>query len=147
MKPGEKIGKLAQDQGISLRKLAITADVPYNTLYAIVKRKSERVDVGTLMSIAKALGVPLHDLVPPEPTATPSDNRRSRILAYYDYVLSPTGQQKAAEAVEIIAGNPEYQKQRHKKPSEAPPAASEGRDTTPAPDGPETPTEAPPEGK
>lgn len=62
MQTGEIIGNLSKEQGINLRQLAIKAEVPYNTLYAIVKRKSSRVDTETLIKIAKALGVHLRDL-------------------------------------------------------------------------------------
>lgn len=62
MQTGELIGNLAKEKGINLRQLSIKADVPYNTLYAIVKRKSSRVDVETLLKIAKALDVHLRDL-------------------------------------------------------------------------------------
>lgn len=62
MQTGEIIGNLAKEKGINLRQLSIKADVPYNTLYAIVKRKSSRVDVETLLKIAKALDVHLRDL-------------------------------------------------------------------------------------
>lgn len=62
MQTGEIIGNLAKEKGINLRQLSIKADVPYNTLYAIVKRKSSRVDMETLLKIAKVLGVHLRDL-------------------------------------------------------------------------------------
>lgn len=62
MQTGEIIGDLAKKQGINLRQLAIKAGIPYNTLYAIVKRKSSRVDTETQIKIAKALGVHLRDL-------------------------------------------------------------------------------------
>jgi len=62
LQTGEIIGNLAKEKGINLRQLSIKADVPYNTLYAIVKRKSSRVDVETLLKIAKALDVHLRDL-------------------------------------------------------------------------------------
>jgi transcriptional regulator with XRE-family HTH domain len=62
LQTGEIIGNLSKEQGINLRQLAIKAEVPYNTLYAIVKRKSSRVDTETLIKIAKALGVQLRDL-------------------------------------------------------------------------------------
>lgn len=62
MKTGEIIGELARKKNINLRQLAIKADVPYNTLYAIVKRKSDRINPGTLQRIADALGVHIFDL-------------------------------------------------------------------------------------
>ena len=62
MQTGEIIGMLAKEKGINLHQLSIKADIPYNTLYAIVKRKSSRVDMETQVKIAKALGVHLRDL-------------------------------------------------------------------------------------
>lgn len=59
---GERIGAIAKRNNISLRQLAIKADVPYTTLYAIVTRKSNRVKRETLEKIAIALDIPLQDL-------------------------------------------------------------------------------------
>lgn len=63
MKPGEIIGILAEMRGINLRQLAIKANIPYNTLYAIVKRKSERIEIETLQRIANALELHISTLV------------------------------------------------------------------------------------
>lgn len=57
MSIGEKIGELSLAEGMNLRQLAIKADVPYNTVYALVKRSSNRVEWETLEKIAAALGV------------------------------------------------------------------------------------------
>ena len=57
MKTGELIGTIAKERGVSLRRLAIDAGVPYNTLYAIVKRKSTRIEPENLQRIATALKV------------------------------------------------------------------------------------------
>ena len=54
---GERIGELAAAQKINLKELSRKADVPYTTLYAIVNRKSNRVQKGTLHRVAHALGV------------------------------------------------------------------------------------------
>ena len=62
MSIGEKIGELALTEGMNLRQLAIKADVPYNTVYALVKRSSNRVEWETLEKIAAALGVSAQDL-------------------------------------------------------------------------------------
>lgn len=48
--------ELADYDGLNLRQLSIKAGVPYNTVYAIVKRKSNRVQWETLERIAAALG-------------------------------------------------------------------------------------------
>ena len=54
---GERIGYLAHQQGRSLRDVAVHAEVAYNTVYSIVKRKSNNVNSETLIKIAAALGV------------------------------------------------------------------------------------------
>ena len=53
---GERIAELAAAQRINLKELSRRADVPYTTLYAIVSRKSNRVQKTTLHKIANALG-------------------------------------------------------------------------------------------
>lgn len=55
-------------------------------------------------------------------------NARARLDAAYEK-LNDVGQEKAAEAVEIIAGNPDYQR------AKSTPPAREGKDTTPPADG------------
>lgn len=54
---GEKIEREASIQGYNIRQLALTAGVKYSTLYAIIKRKSQRVDSNTLQKIADALNL------------------------------------------------------------------------------------------
>ena len=57
MTTGQKIGILAKKKKINLHKLADMADVSYNTLYSIVRRKSNKVDIDTIRKIALALDV------------------------------------------------------------------------------------------
>lgn len=55
MTTGENIGRLAREKGINLHKLSDKANIPYTTLYSIVKRKSDKIDMETLKKIALAL--------------------------------------------------------------------------------------------
>lgn len=57
MTTGQKIGELAKEKGINLHKLAETTDISYNTIYSIVKRKSDKIDFENVRKIALALGV------------------------------------------------------------------------------------------
>ena len=59
---GKQIGILCKEGGISLRQLALKADIPYSTLYSAVKRDSNGIDSEILKRIAVALGVDLVDL-------------------------------------------------------------------------------------
>lgn len=57
MTTGQRIGELAKTKGINLHKLADDAEISYNTLYSIVRRKSDKVDLDTVRKIALALDV------------------------------------------------------------------------------------------
>ena len=62
MKAGEKIAKAAKAKGMNLHQLAVKADVPYNTLYAIVRRKSGKIDASIIKRLADVLDVHYFDL-------------------------------------------------------------------------------------
>lgn len=66
MTAGEKIGNIAKAKKIPLRQIAIKAEIPYNTLYSIVSRKSNRIDNNALLKIATALDVSVFELMDPE---------------------------------------------------------------------------------
>lgn len=57
MTVGERIEEFAKRKNMSIRKLALSAGIPYTTLYSVVKRKSDRVDSEKLAKIANALGI------------------------------------------------------------------------------------------
>lgn len=59
---GKRIQELCKKRGLSIRKLSIMANVPYSTLYSIIKRDSDGVDSETISRIAKALNVPVMDI-------------------------------------------------------------------------------------
>lgn len=67
----------------------------------------------------------------------PPPTPKERIDAAFER-LNDDGQEKAAESVEIIAGNPLYQRT---PAPETPPAPPEGTDTAPLPDAPQQPQE------
>lgn len=62
MTVGERVKKLAEKQGISLRELAKKAELSYNTVYSITRRGSERVAPDTISRLANALGVNANEL-------------------------------------------------------------------------------------
>ena len=133
MKTGELIGIMAKDQGISLRQLAINAGIPYNTLYAIVKRKSTRIEPDTLQAIADALGVTLAELTNLQIQYDSSgkivsasgyaedlkqflgmdeSKDEEKELVTYFQMLNNDGQQKAVERVKELTEIPRYQKEK-----------------------------------
>lgn len=60
---GKQIELFCQKEGISLRQLALKANVPYSTLYSAVKRDSNGIDSGILKRIAEALNINLVSLL------------------------------------------------------------------------------------
>lgn len=60
---GNRIKELCNMQGLSIRKLSIMANVPYSTLYSIIKRDSAGADGDTINRIAKALNVTVADIL------------------------------------------------------------------------------------
>ena len=61
---GELINTLAQERGLNLHKLATLSGVSYNTLYSIVRRKSDRVDRQIIEKVSKALNILPSELMP-----------------------------------------------------------------------------------
>lgn len=59
---GQRIGELAKKKNINLHKLADKAEIPYNTLYSIVRRNSNKIDPSTVRKIADALNVPMSEI-------------------------------------------------------------------------------------
>ena len=59
MNVGEKIGYYAKQKNITIRRLASESGINYNTLYAIVSRKSNKVSDDNLKKIAAILEIPI----------------------------------------------------------------------------------------
>lgn len=83
MRTGEIIGNLIEQKGLNLRQLAIKAGIPYNTVYAIVKRKSTRIEPETLRRIAAALDVSPFYLLGDKSALSPSEIKASMGLDGY----------------------------------------------------------------
>lgn len=84
MTTGELIDYYAKRKNINLHKLATMSGVSYNTLYSIVRRKSNKVDMKIIEKIAKALEIFPQELLPLE------DNYLERFAGteYYDGSLT-----------------------------------------------------------
>lgn len=54
--------KIAQERKISLKELSRRAEIPYTTIYNMVKRDSSRVSPENLQKLADALGVEIGEL-------------------------------------------------------------------------------------
>ena len=63
MTTGERIRQLADERGISIHKLASLAGVSYNTLYSVVRRKSDRVDLTTVEKVANVFNIDIQELI------------------------------------------------------------------------------------
>lgn len=103
MSIGERIGLFASEKGINLRQLAIKADISYNTLYSIVKRKSSRVDYETMQKIADALEVSLSELIGMNPAVDIPENRE--VFDKAAAMVLKSGMTMKENGTTIIQGN------------------------------------------
>lgn len=60
---GKNIKKVLAEKDMTVKELSDITKIPINTLYSITKRDSENVRMSTIQKIAKALEVPITDLV------------------------------------------------------------------------------------
>ena len=58
-----KVKEVAAEKKMSMRKLAATADIAYNTLRTIYRDPYRQVTTGTLDRLAQALGVDASELI------------------------------------------------------------------------------------
>lgn len=145
MTTGQRIKAARKNAGMTQAELADKLCIPYQSV-SQWERNTRNPKIETLNRIAAALGVEALELVPeekqsdhfsseryvresmdkgapyvpewsgPPPTA---ENRRAHLLALYDHVLSVGGQKVVLEAIEIIAGNPVYQREDWRPPAVA----------------------------
>lgn len=73
MSIGEKIKQYASLKKISLRRLASEAEINYNTLYALISRKSNSISIDNINKIAKVLGIPAEALLGTDNSVIESD--------------------------------------------------------------------------
>lgn len=54
---GSKLTKIMKEQNTNANELASKAGVPAQTVYSLIRRDASKVDIDTLIKIARALGV------------------------------------------------------------------------------------------
>jgi len=59
---GKRIERLLSEKSITIKELSEISDVSYNTIYAMIKRDSNKVDPKTVEKIASALGMLPYEL-------------------------------------------------------------------------------------
>ncbi len=125
---GNRISYLVAKKGVSLKEVATKANIPYTTLYSMVKRDGKKVEYKTLEKIAQALDISVNDILEiPDASSLPGlidsaymDNegnipninekyRQERIMDCFSK-LNKDGQEKAVERVEELTEIPKYQK-------------------------------------
>lgn len=63
MGAGARISEIAKKNGISLRKLAKSAGIPYNTLYSITQRDSGKISAEIAQKLAATLNIDINFLI------------------------------------------------------------------------------------
>lgn len=133
MTTGEKIAYIVKERNTNLHRLADQAGVSYNTLYSIVRRKSDQIDIEIARKIAAALDLhPIEilgdnalmyvdygmDLLERARLAVESSKRTiaafesdrlTQIKYFYD-MLTDEGQIIAVQRIEELSQIPKYQR-------------------------------------
>lgn len=134
MGTGKRVGDECKRQGLSLRQLAIKADIPYSTLYSAVKRDSDGITLDVLKRIALALNIDLYsladfdmatDAIAEEINANRRDTKEEQLLQHFR-TLNDNGQSVAVERVQELAQIPAYQ--RHAEPTQDAPGGTDDKD-------------------
>ena len=68
-----RVKEVAEQKGVSMRKLASKADIAYNTLRTIYKNPYRQITTITLAKLAEALEVPSAELIEDVPNNTTDD--------------------------------------------------------------------------
>ncbi len=68
-----RVKEVAEEKGISMRKLAASADIAYNTLRTIYRNPYRQVTTTTLERLARALEIPVVELIEELPLDTQND--------------------------------------------------------------------------
>lgn len=120
---GRQVGLICAKRGMSLRKLAIKAGIPYTTLYSAVKRDSDKMDLQLFARITEALDVSLVELLEVENKNTENDTRFRSIIENYNQ-LNEAGKDDLAKHAEHLTYIPEYTR----SDNETPPQSGEGQE-------------------
>lgn len=86
---GNRIAQQCVNKGLSVRQLALKADIPYSTLYSAIKRDSNGIDTATIKKIASALGVSWYELLSDDP-----EEQAKAIKAYMSEKIAMCGDQE-----------------------------------------------------
>lgn len=120
---GRQVGLICAKRGMSLRKLAIKAGIPYTTLYSAVKRDSDKMDLQLFARITEALDVSLVELLEVENKNTENETRLDSIIENYNQ-LNEAGKDDLAKHAEHLTYIPEYTR----FDNETPPQSGEGQE-------------------
>ena len=83
MATGKRIEEWAKEKNMSLMQVAKAAGIPYNTVYSIVKRKSDNIAYDKIVKIAAALGVSELELTTGKTEEEIEEESRERWLAVF----------------------------------------------------------------
>ena len=83
MATGKRIEEWAKEKNMSLMQVAKAAGIPYNTVYSIVKGKSDNIAYDKIVKIAAALGISELELITGKTEEEIEEENRERWLAVF----------------------------------------------------------------
>ena len=142
MNIGDRIRLLRKSKGLTQKQLGELCGMADSAIRRYESNRGNPTEK-TLQKIADALGVDFYSLASWDQATKAledSTNAKDRITTALDQ-LNDAGMVKAADAVEVIAEVPRYQRTAPQERGRATPPAREGKDTTSPSDSPQPPQE------
>ena len=99
---GSKLKELLEDRGMNVMELSKQAGVSAQTLYSIIKRDNMKIDFDVLVSVCRALGVPVQTFCSIEGPEQPSVSEWSLISRYRR--LDERGRRAVESCIEFELG-------------------------------------------
>lgn len=99
-----RLTKLMNERDTNANDLASKAGIPASTIYSLIRRDSNRVDIDSLIKIAKALGVTADYLLETgfeNQEIPPTDYKLNRIMNFYNE-MDDIGKNELLDQAEFI---------------------------------------------
>lgn len=99
-----RITKLMKERGTNANDLALRAGIPASTIYSLIRRDSNRVDIDSLIKIARTLGVTADYLLETgfeDQEAVYNDHKLNKIMKFYND-MDDIGQNELLDQAEFI---------------------------------------------
>ncbi|MCR5404313.1 MAG: helix-turn-helix transcriptional regulator [Butyrivibrio sp.] len=110
-----RLTSLLDERSMNTNELAQRINVTPSTLYSLLQRDSNRIDIDLIMKISHALGITADELLTdeisqltePAASSAPVDVQKAQLLKYYE-LLNEEGRNRLIEQAQFFASQDKY---------------------------------------